>query len=80
VQDCHIIKTHANGGAGDTLELKNVANVIGTVVCNVNDTLRADVPGLNDAYHDVAEGALFSITATKATSSQMIAYIDIQPI
>jgi len=80
VVDAWIVKTHAAGGAGDTLEILNVANVIGTVDGNIADTLVGRLPDCDDAYHDVAESTLFSIKWTKSTSSQGIAYIKIKPI
>jgi len=80
VMDAWILKTHANGGAGDKLELLNVANLIGDVDGNINDKAVGRIDDIDDAYHDVAESTLFSIKWTKATSSQGIAYITIKPI
>jgi len=73
--DAWAVKTAANGGAGDTVTVKNGATAISSaIVLNVNDTLTARTTLIDDAQHEIAAGGTLRVSANKATNCACIVY------
>jgi len=79
VMDVVIYKTGANGGAANTITVKNGANAITDAISiNINDNTRAVATTRDDAQYDIAAGGTLRVTRTKAggnAACQVIVYL-----
>jgi len=67
VIDVCVVKTGANGGAANTIQVKNGANAITDAISiNINDTLIARAASIDDAQHEIAAAGTLRVTRTKA--------------
>lgn len=67
VIDAHVVKTVANGGAVNTVQVKNGANPITDAMSiNINDQAIARAASIDDAQHEIAAGGTLRVTRTKA--------------
>lgn len=77
VLDFWFVKTAANGGAGDTITLKNVATAITDALdlTTATDKKIVRATTIDDAQHEIAAGANMVISAAKVTSCGGEAYV-----
>jgi hypothetical protein len=76
VIDVWAVKTAANGGAADTVTVKNGANAISSaIILNINDTLTARTTLIDDANHEIAAGGTLKVTAAHTTNNACIVYV-----
>lgn len=67
VVEAWAVKTGANGGAANTIQVKNGANAITDAMSiNINDTLIVRAASIDDAQHEIAAGGTLRVTRTKA--------------
>lgn len=67
VLDTWAQKRGANGGAANTIQIKNGANAIsGALSLNINDTTLARATTIDDAYSTIAAGGTLRFTTVKA--------------
>jgi hypothetical protein len=67
VIDCWAVKTGANGGAANTVQLKSAANAITNALdINVNDQTVVRAGTIDDARHVLDAGGTLRVTRTKA--------------
>lgn len=61
------VKTGANGGAANTVQVKNGSNAITDAMSiNINDTLIVRAASIDDAQHEIAAAGTLKVTRTKA--------------
>ena len=76
VVDVWAVKTAANGGAGDTVTVKNGATAI-TDAMDLNATDKSVVRAgtIDDAQHEIAAGGTLRATAAQATNAACTVYV-----
>ena len=76
VLDIWAVKTATNGGASDTVTVKNGTNAISSAIdLNINDTLLARTTSIDAAQHEIAAAGTLKITAAKSTSVSCTVYV-----
>lgn len=76
VIDAWAVKTAANGGAGDTVQVKNGANAITDALdLNVSDGVVVRAGSIDDAQHEIAATGTLKVTAANATDNTCIVYV-----
>lgn len=76
VIDAWAVKTAANGGAGDTVQVKNSATAITDALdLNVSDTAIVRAGTISDASHEIAAAGTLRVTAANATNNACTVYV-----
>jgi len=76
VIDVTVVKTAGNGGAGDTVTIKNGSDAItDAIVLNINDKIIARAGSIDDAKHEIAAGGTLKITAAHNTDNACTVYV-----
>lgn len=71
-----VVKTAANGGAGDQVIVQNGATAITNAIStNIVDTTVARAGTIDDAQHEIAAAGTLRVAATKATNTACIVYV-----
>lgn len=74
--DVWVVKTAANGGAGDTVTVKNGATAISDAISlNINDKAVARAGTIDDAQHEIAAAGTLRVTAANVTNNACIVYV-----
>jgi predicted RecA/RadA family phage recombinase len=70
------VKTAANGGAGDTVTVKNGATAITDAMSlNINDKLIVRAASIDDAQHEIAAAGTLRVTAANVTNNACTVYV-----
>lgn len=77
IMDVLVIKTDANGGAGDTLQIQTGAGaaISDAISLNVNDTDIARASQINDANATIAAGGTLRVRRTQVTNCASRVYV-----
>lgn len=76
VHNVWVIKTTANGGAGDLVNVKNGTTITGDIDINVSDKAVVRCSAIDDAFWDIAAAGTITVTRTLATNTACIVIID----
>jgi hypothetical protein len=79
IVDVLIQKRAANGGASDTIQLKDGSdNVITDAISiNINDKTRATWTTIDDAFSTLAAGATLKVVKTKASGANVACLVEV---
>jgi len=70
VIDVLVVKTGANGGGANSVQIKNGANAISNAIStNINDTTIARATSIDDAQHEIAAGGTLRCAVVKAAGN-----------
>lgn len=75
VIDAVVVKTSANGGAGDTVKVVGAGDITDAIDLNINDKITARAGSIDDAQHEIAAAGSLKITAAHNTDNACIVYI-----
>jgi hypothetical protein len=76
VIDAWAVKTAADGGAGDTVTVKNGATAITDAMSlNAVDKSVVRAGTIDDAQHEIAAGGTLKITAANVTNNACVVYV-----
>lgn len=76
VIDVLAVKIAANGGASDSVTIKNGSTAITNAMSlNINDQVVARATSINDASHEIAAGGTLRVTAANTTNNACIVYV-----
>ena len=77
VLDVWLVKTGANGGAGDLITVKSTAAAITDAIdlTIVTDTLIKRAASIDDANHEIAAGGILRVSAVSATNCACEVYV-----
>ena len=71
-----VVKTAANGGAGDTVTIKNGSNAITDAIdLQINDKEFTGAGEIDDAQHEIAASGTLKVTAANATNNACTVYV-----
>ena len=70
-------KTGANGGAGDTVQIKNSTNIISESfdLSSTNDKKRFQFTEIDDVYHEIAASGTLRVSANSSTNCACTIYV-----
>lgn len=72
VIDAWLVKTGADGGSSDTIQIKNSGNAISDAMdINVTDKTVVRAGTIDDAYHEIAAAGTLRVTRTKASANNV---------